>query len=253
MLVDATNSGDCEEELHRVAGVRPSSHWISSYGVCVLSADMVLQQILYHDLRDVVRETNPASTSAAMSSTSSAQLWREAVNSQLPEAATLENAPFKATLPDSFRLMVQLEEALDVTRNMETRYESGGSPQNRCFKMCLTDGYFDNGTPFPTANVNNSASRPMLALEVSLIPSIPHNVKAGAKLLLQGPIDVRWGTMMLHEGNALYLGGEVPRLIEKQKRAVEQVKKLAGVGVDPTIRALIWNPETGDEQGMLLV
>jgi hypothetical protein len=44
------------------------------------------------------------------------------------------------------------------------------------------------------------------------------------------------------------LGGCVKELVEIQASALQQAKLVAGVGVDPTVRALIWNPETGETQ-----
>jgi len=57
---------------------------------------------------------------------------------------------------------------------------------------------------------------------------------------------------MLHEGNTLVLGGSVDSLVDIQRKALVDARKEAGVGVDPTVRALIWNPDTGEDQGMVL-
>jgi hypothetical protein len=37
--------------------------------------------------------------------------------------------------------------------------------------------------------------------------------------------------------------------MEMQRKALEQAQRLAGVGVDPTVKALIWNPIGADEEG----
>jgi len=54
---------------------------------------------------------------------------------------------------------------------------------------------------------------------------------------------------MLDPGNATVLGGCIPGLVRLQRKAMEMAAKLAGVGIDPTVRALIWNPHTGLEEG----
>jgi hypothetical protein len=158
----------------------------------------------------------------------------------------------KSTLPESFRLMTQLEEVVDVSRNAESRLSGNGAgnQQNRCLKLCLSDGYYDDGTVYPREN-EASQNQAMIAMEVTPIPNLSINSKAGLKILLHGPIDIRWGVLMLHEGNSLVMGGNVKELAETQAKALEEAKKQAGVGVDPTIRALIWNPDTGEEQGTL--
>jgi RecQ mediated genome instability protein len=69
-------------------------------------------------------------------------------------------------------------------------------------------------------------------------------------LLLHGPIDIRLGVLMLNEGNTTVLGGSVQSMVDVQIKARAQAQRLAGVGVDPTVKALIWNPDTGiDDEG----
>jgi hypothetical protein len=252
--------GNVSDQLQNIVGLRPSASWMGNYRANSPQqhggqADAILQHILYQDLRNVVREEDPPASNNN-NTLSWARQWRQMAQSQeANNNNNLQETLFQGTLPESFCLMVQVEEIVDVSRNAETRYEAGGgNPQNRCLKLCISDGYFDNGTPFPVpSNDSNSInSQPisiMSAMEVSPIPNLAFNSKAGIKLVLKGPIDMRWGIMMLNEGNTLVLGGEVPHLIEIQAKAVEQARKLAGVGVDPTVRALIWNPETGNEQG----
>jgi hypothetical protein len=40
----------------------------------------------------------------------------------------------------------------------------------------------------------------------------------------------------------------VASLMEMHKKALEQAQRLAGVEVDPTVKALIWNPIGADEE-----
>jgi len=202
-----------------------------------------------------------------------AQQWREAVKSLMqPNTSSVNNnniynlahAPMKVTLPESFRLMIQIEEVVDVSKNAETRLGSAGNNKennnqsggNRTLKMCLSDGYYNDGS-----NVNTVLPLPqppqtiLQAMEIAPIPNLMAHARAGLKIVLHGPIDIRWGVLLLHEGNALVLGGEVQELVELQTKALEEAKRRAGIGVDPTIKALVWNPEEmgEDEDGTFLL
>ena len=277
----ASNDEAIRNQLYIDAGVKPSMNWIRSYrsnpqqqNHATLSADAMLQQILYHDLRDVVREIH-VPDNGNDDSNSPSQQWRRMVQQQQSTSSATNNSggalaesSLKATLPESFRLMIQVEEVIDVSRNAETRlggatannnYNNSGGGQQRCLKLCVSDGFYEpTGSPYPpnannNNNNNNNNSRTknqaMLAMESSPIPNLTMAAKAGLKILLHGPIEVRWGVLMLHEGNALVLGGSVQALVEIQTKALEDAKREAGVGVDPTVRALIWNPDTGGEEG----
>ena len=128
--------------------------------------------------------------------------------------------------------------------NALTRLEHGPASSRsparveRCLKLFLSDGY----------SCNDDKRTHFIGIEVSPIKDLSVNSKPGIKLLLKGEIRIRLGVIMLHEGNTLVLGGSVPSLLEVQKKALKAARRVAGVGVDHTIRALIWNPFTGTEE-----
>jgi len=246
------------QNLYQRAGVQPSQHWLED---CCNELQLtgnedridsaVLQQVLYHDLRDVICVFEPVSVDP----NSPAVLLRRA----LQESQTSQSK--KATLPESFRLMVQVEEFLDVSLNAEARLAVGpasrdapaavGNQRNRCLKLAMSDGYTSTGSPYYTEN--DSPHFTLIAMEITPIQNLSVNSNAGIKVLMRGPIVIRHGVLFWHPGNATVLGGKVPELVELQVRALEQAKLRAGVGVDPTIKALIWNAETGEmEEGTLI-
>ncbi len=130
-------------------------------------------------------------------------------------------------LPTCFLLMVQVEEFLDVSLNAEARLQVGpasataptpvGNQQLRCLKLYLSDGY-------------NPTSQHLVAMET-----------------LRGAIPCRHGILMCNNDHVQVLGGSVVSLVEIQQKAMEQAKKVAGVGIDPTIKALIWHPEGAND------
>jgi hypothetical protein len=106
-------------------------------------------------------------------------------------------------------------------------------------------------------------------MEVEPIPALSVNSKAGVKVVMRGPLQIRHGLLLWqpvyrppdnaggnvnNNANAAavqqitVLGGCVAELVQIQATALQQAKLVAGVGVDPTVRALIWNPETGETQ-----
>ena len=186
------------------------------------TADSVLYQVLHSDLRNVVK--------------------RDEDDGILRRALSQNHENLDA----SFSLMVQVEELLDVSLNAEARLEVGpasstaptpiGNQRMRCLKLYLSDGYH----PTP---------QHLVAMEVSPLPDLSVNSKAGLKVVLRGPLTCRNGIIILNPGNAAVLGGSVASLVEIQRKALEQAKKVAGVGVDPTVRALIWNPVGAEDEG----
>jgi RecQ mediated genome instability protein len=253
---------DACTQLQEIAGVRPSRAWLSQQAG-VVGADDLLQQILYQDLRHVVREDREP----AAIDNHQAQQWRRILQSHQDMRNNNNNhlmhATMLSTLPESFKLMIQIEEVVDVAQATEARLGNASAAagnnrgqqqsnlQQRCLKLCITDGYHDNPQPQPQQQPRQQqhSNIVMMAMEVSAIPSLSANTPAGAKMVLHGPIPVRWGVLLLHQGNALVLGGSVARLVELQSEALADAKKLAGVGVDPTVRALVWNPDMGDDEG----
>lgn len=228
-MVGNTSENEISSQLQRVAGVRVSSQWLTA---CLAhlretrqaeTADAVLLQVLHSDLRDVVERTNDDG------------IFRQALSQT------------HVTLPETFCLMVQVEELLDVLLNAESRLQVGpasataptpvGNQRLRCLKLYLSDGY----NPQPT--------RHLVAMEVTPLKDLSVNSKAGIKIVLRGPLTCRHGIAMCNPGNTQVLGGSVASLMEIQRKALEQAKKAAGVGVDPTVKALIWNPVGADQDG----
>lgn len=278
------------DQLHDIAGIRPSQEWLErcqnhlrncdQSNAVNESPDTVLEQLLYHDLRDVIRippgdqsDCNQRSRYDVESISPSKEL-RKAIQDSFPTNGNMNNAPCKQKLTESFRLLLQIEEIVDVCCNAEARLSSGPTQQNpsiptgnqgnryqgnRCLKLCLSDGYYRDGNPHcgkyddghfhhrsmnnPSCNVTSSKSSVFVAMEVSPIKKLSRNSQAGMKLLLKGPIDIRFGVLFLHEGNSIVLGGYVQHLVDIQCKALEQAKKVAGIGVDPTIKALLWNSD----------
>jgi hypothetical protein len=241
-------------ELTNTAGVSPSWHFLQDCCAALgsnASADLVLQQILHHDLRDVVRvlEAPEGSDNANHTALASVQL-RQAISDS--RSASFQ---YKTTLPDSMRLLLQMEELLDLTQGIEARHATNNNAPSqaardtRCFKLLLSDGYYADGRPWDesqpaiTADQENrldpSSSQDdfIVAMEISPVHQLSVNSLAGVKILLKGPIVVRHGILQLHNGNCIVLGGSVAHLVEIQKQARQQAQRLAGV--DPTIRALI--------------
>lgn len=191
-----------------------------------------LDQILHHDLRSVVREDNNSSPC-----TCGGQL-RRAVNLSLRQ-----DQCFKSSLNSDFRLLVQIEEIADISLGRRSRWEMADSVstsatsnsvcnrnralRRRCLKFAYSDGYVSEEL--------------FVAIEGHTIPFITSGTNVGAKILLSGPIDIRRGVAVWHEGNALFLGGGVSEYIASRNAALEESMRNAGVGVDSTIRALVWN------------
>jgi RecQ-mediated genome instability protein 1 len=227
MVVTASDN-DITSQLERNAGVRVSSEWLRA---CLAhlretrqpeTADAVLFQVLHSDLRDVVSRGEDDG------------ILRQALSQN------------HATLPESFCLMVQVEELLDVSLNAEARLQVGpasataptpvGNQRLRCLKLYLSDGY-------------KQTAQHLIAMEVSPLRDLSVNSKAGIKMVLRGPLTCRFGIIMCNPGNASVLGGSVASLMEIQRKALEQAKKVAGVDVDPTVKALIWNPVGAEDEG----
>lgn len=243
------------QQLLEVAGVIPSSHWFEDCRAALQlsgqghSSDAFLQQIIHHDLRDVVRELPESDQQENYGPLSEAAVALRQAQTQ----SMLASNQYKALLPSSFRLLVQLEEILDVSVNAQARYEHGpasnasptpvGNQHKRCLKIVYSDGY--------------DSQEILVATETSPIPSLSVQSKAGCKVILTGPIQLRHGMALWDSNTTFVLGGEVESLVQVQKAAIEQAKRLAGVGIDPTIKALIWTNqqplgEDGEPQGTVL-
>lgn len=258
-------NGDMElrQRLSSV-GISPSSEWLDGCLQYLREQnqtphdDEILHQILNADLRDVVRCFEPSENDDDVSPDAQnrpSRLLRKSI-----EASTNDNKQGQPVLPQSFKCMVQVEELLDVSLNAEQRLTNGpassssptatGDQSKRCLKMLLSDGYDNEGCRYSNADETSQASAPLhiVAMETETIPNLSVQSKPGLKVILSGPIVIRCGVLMLDEGNTTVLGGCIPHLIPFQRKAMELAAKVAGVGVDPTVRALVWNPETGMEE-----
>ena len=224
-------------KLEQTAGVIPSEDWLTACQAHLRltneeTADAVLLQVLHADLRDVVRplETNSATN---LNSNSPPMLLRHLVQQ------SMSGETRKATLPINFRLLVQVEELLDVSLNAEARYNigpasataptPGGNQRSRLLKLYLSDGHL------PPIH--------LIAMETAPIPNLSVHSLAGIKVLIQGAIQLRHGLLQLNPQNTTVLGGSITDLVAVQRKALEQAKRLAGVGVDPTVKALCWNAD----------
>ena len=159
--------------------------------------------------------------------------------------------------------MLQIEELLDVSKNAESRLSLGpasstspapvGNQSRRCLKLLLSDGYYENGSSQPANAANNNAgsisTNQFVAMETKPIPNLSAHSMPGIKVVLSGPIYIYMGVLMLDSSNTAVVGGFIPSLIQVQKKAISCAAKVAGVGIDPTYRALVWNPDTGMEDG----
>jgi hypothetical protein len=223
------------------------------------TVDEVVFQLLHSDLRDVVRPQEEASGFGTAANALENQTQSEA-SKQLREAVrctTFADRNYQTVLPESFALLCQLEEATDVSKSAEQRLagvSSGNSQQQqprygprasaaRCCKVCLSDGY---------ASGNNAeACSLVVGIETIPIKGLTPDALAGCKILLKGPLEVRHGILLLTPGNCVVVGGCCPDLVHHQSRATAAAQKKAGVGVDPTVRALIGSTgfEASEENG----
>eukprot|EP00977_Amphora_coffeiformis_P005978 scaffold1271_cov167-Amphora_coffeaeformis.AAC.13 len=244
-------------DLEQKVGIRPSNHWLTDCWQALslernpVAADDVLQQVLHHDLRDVVR-TFESDNSHEYDSLPSFQLRHALRQSQQP------NHQFKAQLPEGFLLLVQIEEVLDVSVNAMTRLEHGptsansspapaGNQSKRCLKIAYTDGFTASGQP-TFDDENEPPQEILVAMEVQLIVDLSVHSLAGLKIILKGPLQIRHGVALWHAGNTTVIGGSVDALVDMQHQALQQAKRLAGVGVDPTVRALIGTQTLEEEE-----
>jgi hypothetical protein len=125
------------------------------------------------------------------------------------------------------------------------------STKQRCLKIAFSDGYHSSGKSFQHENNDNGDI--LLAIETYPILKLSVSSPPGLKLLLHGPIVVRVGLIQLNDANCVVIGGEIESWKVLSMKAKERAHRERGLGVDPTIKALVWNPIMGDEEGMLYV
>ena len=206
------------------------------------------------------------------SSSSSRRRQQRSSSSSSSNNNSIDNIkPLVVVLPQNFRLLCQIEEVVDMSQPSERRLlgsssassqqqqqqqPRGGRPYynnnnnnnnqplgggGRCLKICLVHGYKINDMtmdddPHPLLDV-------VIGMEsASPIPGLAPGLggtKAGTKVLLKGPIEIRDRMLLLHSGNCIVLGGCIPWYTWRQRSALINAKNMAGVGVDPTVRALI--------------
>ena len=187
--------------------------------------EMVLLEILHSDLRDVVRPLHGAAGTVQASS----KPLRDAIF-----ASRLPSNNYTESLPESFQLLCQLEEAVDVAKSAEQKKQISTRSATSCFKVCLSDGYQQHQQQqrdLDSWHIEGIESLPINGL----VPSIP----SGSKVLLKGPLQANHGILLLHPGNFVLLGGYFDALVEHQSEALAKIRE--GAGVDPTVRALIQN------------
>jgi len=247
--------------LATTLAVEPSSDWLNA---ClnhlqnqlqrVPTTDDVLFQILYSDLRDVVRSASTLASDDGFQTAAAAafatrntdcvasQKLREGIHK-----SSLASHNYTQLLPESFMLLCQLEEVADVAKSAEQRLGGHSNNNNsnhqphrgprasasRCCKVFLSDGHSSG-----KENMAGTSSL-MVGVETSPIPGLSPTSLAGSKVLLKGPLEIRHESLLLHGGNCVVLGGCNPVLAEHQNQARLVAQKKAGVGVEPTVRALI--------------
>lgn len=299
-----------QQRFESDAGVRPSQCWLDQCvahlrGSNIINAangppvgrgeeDEIWNQILHADLRDVVREydppSSPNSTVDGMNSsnddfggrTAAMQLRNAIHQSIIPKGnndTVTRNGKYSShevTLPSDFRLLIQMEEVIDVSMSSEQQLAAMGgggashdaastnasnpysgrtattcSTKQRCLKIAFSDGYHSSGKSFQHENNDNGDI--LLAIETYPILKLSVSSPPGLKLLLHGPIVVRVGLIQLNDANCVVIGGEIESWKVLSMKAKERAHRERGLGVDPTIKALVWNPIMGDEEGMLYV
>lgn len=221
-----------QQQLREI-GLEASHEWLqqkNSNG-CLDEASW-LHCVWHTNLRAMVHRSAPSAAAVA--------LRRAVLQSKQ------QQQKFVVKEPD-FRLLVQLEDCVNMAVDREGRLAQNKRSNQRCLKLTLTDGYHHHD------NDNHSY---YTAMEVATLPDeglIPF--QPGSKLLLLcHALEIRHGMLLLHPGNTIVLGGRVEYMVELYQKQLLKDQTSAGVGMDPTIKALIWNnsnhPSVGDDDDM---
>jgi hypothetical protein len=174
-------------------------------------------------------------------------------------------------LSGQLRLLVQVEDVVDVARSRESRMAVTAGAANaaavgdrapppstaRCLKLQLVDGY-SYGDRDADASSRPRQHSYLVAMELSAIPNLSETTPAGTKLLLclatadsggaggleteEAPQVLRHasrGVLLLTPENCLVVGGHVSELASVQASQRHEARERSGVGTDPTVRALI--------------
>ena len=278
--------GRCLRHIREANGGGPNDGIISgASSIGKVEADGIWDQIRHSDLRNVIREPSSISNdnvdNATNTSTAAMQLRHAIAQSKIMDSTANNKSGSKACLPQNFQLMIQLEEVIDATMNSEQQLASMGGNNNlaassnnnssngnnhnygqgtnrsekwRCLKLVFSDGYCPNGRGGASLPANNNNDNDQendviyYAMETSPITNLSTASVPGTKLLLHGSIQIRFGLLQLCDENTFVIGGQVPSWRDIWTKAREKAQREKGLGVDPTIKALIWNPLMGDEE-----
>lgn len=108
--------------------------------------------------------------------------------------------------------LLQCDELINVAAPAKDRFPTEGvNCSQRMLKLKLTDGV-----------------KTISAFEYRPIPCLSHCLPAGTKVVIKGDLLVRYGMMLLQSHNIEVLGGEVRRLEEARRRAVEAWNRPVG-------------------------
>ncbi|CAJ1962433.1 unnamed protein product [Cylindrotheca closterium] len=237
---------EIQNRIQEAVGIQVSSEWLHTCiahlqqqpGTGGSLVDRCVHQLLYSDIRDLV-ENNANSSQVMAHNTLQGLIARSKQQQQQQQQQT----PIQT--PNDFCMLVQLEEAIDFSLSRENRFNPmhfnarvqqnnhnnynnrNALPRQRCLKLCLSSG------------MNNASQEVLVAQESSYISNLKPDSPSGMKIVLKGPIIIKHGYLQLHNGNCTVIGGQVQALVELQKAAMEKARKEMGVGIDPTVRALV--------------
>ncbi|OEU16671.1 hypothetical protein FRACYDRAFT_239266 [Fragilariopsis cylindrus CCMP1102] len=254
----STAANNIRNRLVLSLALQPTLEWLEECIVYLKSknktvnVDTILFQVLYSDLRDVVREKTLSSSSNSSNNNifPPARQLREGI-----KYSSQANHDHIYTLPNSFALLCQLEELSDVSMTTQKRLEGSDHNNNnnnnynynqrpsRCLKVCMSHGYDCRDSH---SNNDNNLNI-VVGIETTMIPNLSVDALAGVKILLKGPILIRDSILLLNPKNCIAIGGCIEDLVRQQRDALKKAKRSAGVGVDATIRALIGTTGLEDE------
>lgn len=191
-----------------------------------LNHDLVLTQVLHSDLRDVLGATVRLPFPPLLSSAATAPPLQEISN---------------------VHLLCQVEDWVDLSLGHENRllqdnnsHNSSATNTKSCYKLFLTHGshsFVGLLVLLTSSSDNHDPNHPKTASSLLF--------QAGSKVLIQSSsskLKIRHGVWQLTlPGNLVVLGGSVAPLVQARTEALQKAQQLQGVGVDPTIRALIGN------------
>ena len=232
------------------------------------SDEEVFAQILFSDLRDVVAASDPAddvqTNSAGNDGNSETNDANDVQNRDngvsnhkaLHRAIAQSQQQSKSTLNIQGGLMVQMEEILDVSKNSTDAINAAGD-ENAGPRNGRANGYNNYGSNYKNATYKLLLSTGHLnstftALITTSLPPISSTSPPGIKLLLFSTLTIRHGIVFLERKNTLVLGGQVQTMMMVQREKMEIRRRMEGVGVDATVRALIGVQDESGLEGELI-